>query len=68
MSSVYPCIINGERVQAGVYGVFEDRNPADVDEVVAVFPLLSREDVKKAIDSAEEAFEKWAALSPVQRG
>lgn len=68
MASVYPCIINGERVQAGGLGVFEDRNPADVEEVVAVFPLLSREDAKNAIDSAEKAFEKWAALSPLQRG
>lgn len=43
------------------------RNPADTSEVVGEFPLMMREDVKRAMEEAEKGFQSWSNMLPVQR-
>jgi len=42
-------------------------NPAH-DEIFAEVPKAHKEDVEKAINSADAVFEKWSSLSPFKRG
>lgn len=51
--------IGGEWVSAKTGKTFEDRNPADRDEVVGVFPLSGGQDVNAAVDAARKAFAGW---------
>jgi aldehyde dehydrogenase (NAD+) len=52
--------INGEWITAG--GTFENRNPANTDELVGLFLKASAADVDAAADAAAAAFPKWAGL------
>jgi aldehyde dehydrogenase (NAD+) len=65
---IYPCIIGGEKVFSSDGKTFKDINPADVEDVVGEFPLLSKEDVVRAIEAAREAQMKWALIPPPERG
>lgn len=65
---LYPCIIGGEKVFPKDGRSFRDVNPADTADIVAEFPLLSREDAAKAIDVAREAQAKWAETPAPERG
>lgn len=47
--------------------VFQDVNPADIQDVLGEFQSSSKEDVKRAIDLAEEAQRGWAEASPSAR-
>ncbi len=51
--------IGGEWVPAASRATFENRNPADADELVGVFPKSGREDVEKAVAAAKRAFPEW---------
>jgi acyl-CoA reductase-like NAD-dependent aldehyde dehydrogenase len=68
MGQVYPCIVGGEKVYSPTGAVFKDINPADWSEVLAEFPLLTREEVARAIDLAQEAQVKWAKMPAPERG
>ncbi len=59
-------LIEGEWV--GSYGgdSFDVKNPA-TGEVVGSVPTGGREDAKRAIDSAAEAFKKWSIVPPHER-
>ncbi|MBO8140783.1 MAG: aldehyde dehydrogenase family protein [Firmicutes bacterium] len=46
----------------------EDRNPADVGDVVALFPAMQRSDVENAVNAAARAFPAWRAADWVKRG
>jgi alpha-ketoglutaric semialdehyde dehydrogenase len=46
---------------------FETRNPA-TDEVLATFPSATKDDVRDAVHSAKEAFEKWRKTPAPRRG
>jgi acyl-CoA reductase-like NAD-dependent aldehyde dehydrogenase len=59
--------INGRWVESKGRAV-ERRNPANVDEVVAVVPLSSREEAKEAIAAAKTAFPGWRDTPAPQRG
>ena len=52
-------LIGGEWVPAASGRTFEDRNPADRDEVVGVFPESDRRDVEAAVAAAKKAFPVW---------
>jgi alpha-ketoglutaric semialdehyde dehydrogenase len=58
--------INGEWKENG--SVFEDRNPANVDEVVGLFVKGSAGDVEQAAAAAKEALPGWANLPAPARG
>jgi acyl-CoA reductase-like NAD-dependent aldehyde dehydrogenase len=64
----YRNLVAGEWVEAQSGEVFEDVNPADTREIIGMFPLMSAEDVVRAINAAAEAFKAWKSLTPVSRG
>ncbi|QHT65689.1 NAD-dependent succinate-semialdehyde dehydrogenase [Rhodocytophaga rosea] len=58
--------INGEWVQAASGKIFEVSNPA-TGEVMATVPDMSREDVRKAIDAAHDAWPSYRDLTAKER-
>jgi aldehyde dehydrogenase (NAD+) len=65
---VFKNYINGEWVESASGRAFENRNPADTDELVGMFPLSSTEDVDAAVDAAAEAFKSWRLVPAPKRG
>src|SRR6202035_2226387 len=53
--------INGQWVESRSGRTIERRNPANLDEVVAVVPLSTREEVREAIAAAKTTFPSWRA-------
>jgi aldehyde dehydrogenase (NAD+) len=51
--------IGGRWVPAASGGDFENRNPADKDEIVGLFPKSDRRDVDAAVEAAKKAFPPW---------
>src|SRR5947209_20533752 len=64
---VYRNFIDGEWVESRSGEMFEDRNPADTREVVAVFQKSNKEDVDAAVDAARRAFERWRLVPAPRR-
>lgn len=60
-------LIGGQWVDALSNDKLAVINPA-YDEIFAEVPKAHKEDVEKAINSADAAFEKWSSLSPFKRG
>ena len=58
--------INGEWVEARGGKVIEDRNPANTDELVGMFPASEAEDVERAVEAAKAAYNKWR-LTPAPK-
>jgi acyl-CoA reductase-like NAD-dependent aldehyde dehydrogenase len=52
-------LIGGKWVAAKSGRTFENRNPADGDDLVGVFPASGREDVEAAVAAAKKAFPAW---------
>src|SRR5215469_9626485 len=44
----------------------ENRNPANADEVIGVFPASSAEDVDAAVEAAKKAYQTWR-LTPAPK-
>lgn len=63
----YDLYINGNWVKSVSKKIFETKNPA-TGEVLASFPLGTKDDVLKAIDAAEKAFPKWKKYPAPRRG
>ena len=57
--------INGEYVDGDSY---ENRNPANTDEVVGLFGKATAADVAKAAEAAQAAFPGWANMAAPARG
>ncbi len=68
MTDVYKNFIGDRWVEAKSKRTFEDRNPADWDDVVGVFPASGPEDVAEAVEAAKEGFEQWRKVPPPKRG
>ena len=51
--------IGGKWVPAASGATFEDRNPADNDEVIGLFPKSDKRDVDAAVAAAKKAFPGW---------
>jgi len=60
--------IGGRWVPAASGRTFENRNPADRDDLIGHFADSSREDVEKAVTAAREAFFRWRAMPAPKRG
>jgi succinate-semialdehyde dehydrogenase/glutarate-semialdehyde dehydrogenase len=60
-------LIGGQWVDALSNDKLAVINPA-YDEIFAEVPKAHKEDIEKAINSADSAFEKWSSLSPFKRG
>ncbi len=61
-------LIGGEWVTSSNGATFENRNPANPEEVLGLFPSMTREDTRRAVESAREALPAWAETPPPTRG
>ena len=64
---VHKNFINGEWVESRGGRAFEDRNPADRGELIAIFPSSTHEDVNDAVNAASDAAEAWRLLPAPRR-
>jgi acyl-CoA reductase-like NAD-dependent aldehyde dehydrogenase len=64
---VFKNFIDGEWVESVSGRTFEDRNPADTREVVAIFQRSNKEDVDAAVDAAKRAYAKWRLVPAPRR-
>ena len=62
----FPNFIAGEWVDSD--RTFENRNPADTDDLVGVFSKATSADVERAAAAAEAAFPAWAGMQAPARG
>src|SRR5271165_6389836 len=65
---VFQNFINGEWVAAKNGQTMENRNPANTDEVIGVFPNSGPEDVNAAVQAAKDAHKKWRLTPAPKRG
>jgi acyl-CoA reductase-like NAD-dependent aldehyde dehydrogenase len=63
----YKNLINGEWVESSSGETFTNSNPGDVSDVVGRFQSSVEEDVVKAIEAADGAFQTWRYTSPTKR-
>jgi acyl-CoA reductase-like NAD-dependent aldehyde dehydrogenase len=68
MANEYKNFINGKFVPAKSGKTYENRNPADTDDLVGVFPSSGPEDVAEAVAAAKAAYPKWKAVPAPARG
>ncbi len=68
MITKFQNLINGKWVDSLSGKTFENRNPANWNEVIGLFPSSSVEDVNLAVISARAAFEKWRLVPAPARG
>src|SRR5690242_10000313 len=59
--------IDGEWVESVSGQTFEDHNPADTREVVAIFQRSNKADVDQAVEAAKHAFAKWRLVPAPRR-
>jgi acyl-CoA reductase-like NAD-dependent aldehyde dehydrogenase len=65
--TVYHNFIDGEWVEASTGQTFENRNPADIRDLVGIFQRSAKADVDAAIDAANRAFLKWRLVPAPRR-
>jgi acyl-CoA reductase-like NAD-dependent aldehyde dehydrogenase len=68
MSRKFQNHIDGRWADAISGKTFENRNPANWDEVIGTFPLSSKEEVDQAVKAARRAFESWRLVPAPKRG
>ena len=64
---VFKNFIDGEWVESSTGETFEDRNPADIREVVGIFQKSNKSDVETAVAAAKHAFTKWRLVPAPRR-
>src|SRR5688572_3178507 len=60
--------VAGKWVAAASGGTFENRNPADWNDVIGSFPRSKAEDVERAVESAKRGFALWSRTPAPLRG
>ncbi len=68
MAKKFQNFIDGKWCDALSGKTFENRNPANWDEVIGTFPKSGKEDVDLAVKAARRAFEKWRLVPAPKRG
>ncbi|KAB2878470.1 aldehyde dehydrogenase family protein [bacterium] len=68
MAQKFQNFINGEWKDAKSGQTFENRNPANWDEVIGTFPKSAEEDVNEAVGAAKAAWEEWRLTPAPKRG
>ena len=66
-STTFGNYINGQWQPAASGETFENRNPADQDDLVGLFAASGPEDVDAALNAAQAAFDGWRRTSAIQR-
>ena len=68
MAKKFQNFINGKWADAKSGKTFENRNPANWDEVIGTFPKSAKEDVDEAVKAARKAFDPWSLMPAPKRG
>lgn len=64
----YKNFIDGKWVSSVTGKTYEDRNPANYDEIIGIFPQSNYEDVERAVKAAKKAYEHWKSIPAPKRG
>ncbi len=64
----YRNFVNGEWVASRSGKTFENRNPANTDDLIGTFQQSTAEDVNEAIQAAACAYEQWRLVPAPKRG
>src|SRR6202165_2565786 len=64
---IFKNFINGEWVESRSGKAYENRNPANTDELVGMFVSSNEEDVNAAVDAANEAYKSWRLVPAPKR-
>ena len=68
MSKEYKNYIAGEWCDSATGKRFENRNPANWEEVVGTFPDSNADDVDRAVAAAKDSFREWSLVPAPIRG
>ena len=68
MSTTFRNFIGGQWVAPASGAYFENRNPADQQDLIGQFPASGVEDVEAAVASARRGFERWKRTPAPARG
>jgi aldehyde dehydrogenase (NAD+) len=63
----YSNFVGGEWVPSGSGATFENRNPANADDLIGLFPDSTTADAEAAIGAARQAFESWRLVPAPKR-
>ncbi len=66
-ATTYYNFIDGAWAPSTSGQVFENRNPANTDDLIGVFQKSTKKDVDAAIEAARRAFEKWRLVPAPKR-
>ena len=66
-ATTYHNFIDGSWVPSVSGDVFENRNPANHDDLIGVFQRSTRADVERAVDAARRAYESWRLVPAPRR-
>ncbi len=67
MSNLYKNFIDGKWAAAKSGGSFENRNPANRNDLIGLFPASGAEDVDDAVRAAKTAFARWRLVPAPKR-
>ena len=68
MAEKYKNLINGVWKESKSTDFIENRNPADHNDLIGLYPSSTKEDVDEAVKAARIAFEKWRLVPAPKRG
>ena len=68
MSDTFENYIDGRRQDATTQQTFENRNPADPDDLIGHFPNSGPTDVDEAAAAARDALDEWSSTPAPDRG
>lgn len=61
-------LINGKYAEPSGGQYFKNLNPADLEDVIGLFPKSGTKDVEDAVKAAQAAFPSWAGMPAPKRG
>src|SRR6202045_423901 len=64
---IFKNFINGEWVESRSGKAYENRNPANTDELIGMFVSSTSEDVDAAVDAAKAAYKSWRLVPAPKR-
>ena len=68
MADRFKNLIDGKWVEAKSGKTFDNRNPANRNDLIGLFPASGQQDVDDAVRSAKHAFAKWRLVPAPKRG
>lgn len=68
MAGLYKNYIDGKWAEGKSGKTFENRNPANRNDLIGLFPASVLEDVDRAVGAAKKAFGRWRLIPAPKRG